>query len=107
MGQPGVTGHDVDATPCLDDDFGELLVRLFAGDIETERQRPFEFVGNRLGCIKVDVGDHDLGALGGKATSNRCAEATACAGHDHALVVEVHWVVPSGAETRVSRMGLR
>ena len=106
MRKPSITGNDVYASPGLNHYVGEFLVCILARDIKAEGERPIELIGNRLGCSDIDIGHHDLGALGRETTCDRCSEAATGAGHDYSLVIKSHCASSASLRTW-SRTGSR
>jgi L-alanine-DL-glutamate epimerase-like enolase superfamily enzyme len=49
-----------------------------------------EFLGNGFALVRLHVGDHHLGAVGGQHARRAFAEARSATGHDKYLAVDLH-----------------
>ena len=82
----GIADENVDRTKTLksggDAGFDGGLVADVHGDAHRDAACPIDLVRGRLRGGQLQVGDHDLCVLGGKALGNLLADAACCASDD-------------------------
>jgi hypothetical protein len=87
----GVVDQHVNAAVFLSHVVDPFLHVLAAGDIDLVESSPLpKLLGGLLPYRFVDITDHDLGALLGKALGRRLADSRRAAGNEHHLVFHAH-----------------
>ena len=106
----GVAAENVDAAVFANGFCDCFLHCIFVGHVDGQAEQLATRGRRELGCCSLrlrllKIGDHDLGALGGKALGNAAADARSRAGDDCCFSLETH-VLPYGANEIGSFVGI-